>query len=224
MKGLSSLERQRIADAVQAAEALTAGEIAVAVIPESSDYSARELLLGIGAGVITQIILILLTSPITRLLDGLLWLESPILIPLSTLSVSLLIGAAAYAAAQIPAVDRIIAGRRAMREAVRRRALRHFVESAVYDTAGRTGVLLFISLLERRVELIADRGINAAVEAGVWDGIAAELITGIREDRMGEAVEKAVTALGAVLAEHVPVSADDVNEIADAPVELEEGS
>ena len=224
MKGLSSLERQRIADAVQAAEALTAGEIAVAVIPESSDYSARELLFGIGAGVITQIILILLTSPITRLLDGLLWLESPILIPLSTLSVSLLIGAAAYAAAQIPAVDRIIAGRRAMREAVRRRALRHFVESAVYDTAGRTGVLLFISLLERRVELIADRGINAAVEAGVWDGIAAELITGIREDRMGEAVEKAVTAVGAVLAEHVPVSADDVNEIADAPVELEEGS
>ena len=224
MKGLSSLERQRIADAVQAAEALTAGEIAVAVIPESSDYSARELLLGIGVGVITQIILVLLTSPITRLLDGLLWLESPILIPLSTLSVSLLIGAAAYAAAQIPAVDRIIAGRRAMREAVRRRALRHFVESAVYDTAGRTGVLLFISLLERRVELIADRGINAAVEAGVWDGIAAELITGIREDRMGEAVEKAVTALGAVLAEHVPVSADDVNEIADAPVELEEGS
>ena len=224
MKGLSSAERQRIADAVQAAESLTAGEIVTAVIPESSDYSARELLFGIGAGVITQIILILLTSPITRLLDGLLWLESPILIPLSTLSVSLLIGAAAYAAAQIPAVDRIIAGRGAMREAVRRRALRHFVESAVYDTAGRTGVLLFISLLERRVELIADRGIDRAVEEGVWDGIVAELITGIRENRMGEAVEKAVTAVGAVLAEHVPVGADDVNEIADAPVELEEGS
>lgn len=224
MRGLSGEEKQRIAGAVQEAEASTAGEIVTAVIPESSDYSARELLFAVAAGVVTQIILILLNSPITRLLDGLLWIESPILIPLSSLTVSLLTGSGAYALAQLPAVDRVIAGRRAMREAVRRRALRYFVESAAYDTEGRTGVLIFISLLERRVELIADRGINAAVEAGVWDAVVAELIGGIREKRIGDAVEKAVRAVGGVLAEHVPRSADDVNEIPDAPVELEGGS
>ena len=224
MRRLSSEETRRITRAVKTAESGTAGEIVTAVIPESDDYAGRELLFGIAVAVVVQVILVLVTSPLERFLDSLLWTESRVILPLTMMSSSLLAGAMAYALAQVPAVDRVVVGRRIMAEAVRRRALRHFVESAAYDTVDRTGVLLFISVLERRVELIADKGINDKVEAGVWEGILAGLIRDIRENRTAEGIEAAVVKVGGILAEHVPPRPDDINEIPDGPTNLEKGS
>ena len=139
-------------------------------------------------------------------------------------TVSLLTAAIFYFLFQSPALDRFIVGRRAMAEAVKNRALRHFVESAAYDTVDRTGVLLFISVLERRVELIADKGINAQVTPDTWDRIVSSLVRGIGEKRTAEAIVTAVGEIGMVLAEHVPPRPDDENELSDGPTELGKGS
>ena len=164
------------------------------------------------------------SEPFAQILDSWLWLESPALIPLSMMAITLLIGALAYALAQIPVIDRLIVGRRTMAEAVRHRAMRHFIESATYDTMDRTGVLLFISVLERRVELIADKGINDKVESKAWEKIVTALVGGIKKRQTSAAIEEAIGSLGAILAEHVPPRPDDVNEIADDPTELGRGS
>jgi putative membrane protein len=221
---LSSEEKKRIGDAVLAAEANTGGEIVTAIIPESDDYAFRELLFAIAAGIITFIVLALLIAPFNRLLDRLFWIESAALLPLSMGAVSLAIGTISYVLFQIPAMDRLVVGRQAMADAVRNRALRHFVESAAYDTVDRTGVLLFISILERRVELIADKGINAKVAPDTWDRIVSSLVRGIGENQTAEAIVTAVKEIGMILAEQVPPRPDDENELSDGPTELEKGS
>jgi putative membrane protein len=221
---LSSEEKKRIGDAVLAAEVNTGGEIVTAIIPESDDYAFRELLFAIAAGIITFIVLALLIAPFNRLLDRLFWIESAALLPLSMGAVSLAIGTISYVLFQIPAMDRLVVGRQAMADAVRNRALRHFVESAAYDTVDRTGVLLFISILERRVELIADKGINAKVAPDTWDRIVSSLVRGIGENQTAEAIVTAVKEIGMILAEQVPPRPDDKNELSDGPTELEKGS
>ncbi len=224
MSLLNSDEKKRIGDAVLAAEANTGGEIVTAIIPESDDYAFRELLFAIATGIITFIVLALMIAPFNKLLGRLFWIESAALLPLSMGAVSLTIGTISYVLFQIPAMDRLIVGSHAMADAVRNRALRHFVESAAYDTVDRTGVLLFISILERRVELIADKGINAKVAPDTWDRIVSSLIRGIGEKQTAEAIVSAVKEIGIVLAEHVPPRPDDENELTDGPTELGKGS
>jgi len=221
---LTSDEKTRISDAVSAAEADTGGEIVTAIIPESDDYAFRELLFGIGGGIITFIVISLFITPFEALIDRLFWNDSVLLIPLIMTGVSLITGAAFYFLLQIPALDRFIIGKKVMAEAVRNRALRHFVESNAYNTVDNTGVLLFISILERRVELIADRGINEKVAPDSWDRIVSSLVRGIHEKKTADAIIRAIEEIGTVLAEHVPPRPDDKNELSNGPTELGKGS
>ncbi len=224
MSFLSKEEYARISRAVKKAEKSTGGEIVTAIIPESDNYADRELLAGIAAGILTFIILSFQGSVLEGWLDSHFWLDSTVLLSLCIGFCSLVVGTLIYLLAQIPFLDRVIIGRRRMEVAVRNRAMRHFVESAAYDTVDRTGVLLFISVLERRVELIADKGINDAVAADTWDRIVSALVRGIKDGKIAEALEAAVGDIGAALAEHVPPRPDDENELADGPVELPRGS
>ena len=224
MNLLTPDEKERIRRAVSEAEANTGGEIVTAIIPESDDYAFKELLFGIGGGLITFTLISLFITPFEALIDRLFWSDSILLLPLTMTGVSLIAGAIIYFLLQIPVLDRFFVGKKAMAEAVRNRALRHFVESNTYNTLDNTGVLLFISLLERRVELIADRGINEKVAPDSWDRIVSSLVRGIKEKNTAEAIIRAVKEIGEVLAEHVPPRKDDENELSDGPTELGKGS
>jgi len=157
-------------------------------------------------------------------LQGLFWKYETWLLVTFIGAAAMVIGVVAYLLFQIPALDRLILSKAVMAQAVARRARRHFMESGVYDTVDNTGVLIFVSILERRVELIADRGISEKVAQDRWDAVVAELITGITSGRTGEALAQAVRQVGAVLSEHVPPRERNTNELANRPVELERGS
>ena len=224
MTFLNEEDRKKIRDAVEEAEKGTGGEIVTAIIEESDNYSAREMFFGICIGFITYFLLIPARGSLERIIDSMFWTDSVNLISTLMIVLSFFCACIAYVLAQIPAIDRLLIGKKAMAEAVRRRAMRHFAESAVYDTVDRTGVLLFISVLERRVELIADKGINKRVEDNLWDGIVSELVRGLREKQGADAIVKALKSIGSILAEMVPPREDDVNELGNAPDELEKGS
>lgn len=221
---LNAEDLKRIANSVNQAELNTGGEIVTAIIAESDDYAAREIIFGIAVGLITYFVLLFFHQPFEGLLQSWLWMESGRITALAMITLALITAVVAYALAQVPVIDRLVVGKSRMAEAVRRRAMRHFMESAAYDTVDRTGVLLFISVLERRVELIADKGINSQVDPSLWSNIVEELIHGIREENRTDAIVRAVERIGSVLAEKVPPREDDVNEIADAPTELKKGS
>lgn len=103
---------------------------------------------------------------------------------------------------------------------VRRRAIELFKVGAQKRTAGHTGVLLYVSLREHRVEIVADEAINAKVEPEVWGEAMAVLIDDVKAGRPGEGMAHAVEKIGALLAAHFPKSDDDVNELPDRLIEL----
>lgn len=103
---------------------------------------------------------------------------------------------------------------------VRRRALELFRVAAEQRTKGRTGVLLYLSLLEHRAELIADQAIHSQVEPGVWGDAMAALVDEVKAGRPGAGMAAAVEQIGVVLAKHLPPLHENPNELPDRLIEL----
>ena len=94
--------------------------------------------------------------------------------------------------------------RRRVEEAVRERAVYAFFQKGVHKTEEQTGILIFISLLERKVWILADKGIHDKIASGRLRTLAAELAAGIKEDRALEALCGVIEKCGAELARYFP--------------------
>ena len=103
---------------------------------------------------------------------------------------------------------------------VRRRAVAIFQAAAAGRTAGKTGILIYLSLAERRAEIVAEEAILKVTDDHAWGEAMTALIADVREGRPCDGIVSAIEHVGAVLAEHFPRSADDVNEIPDKLIEL----
>ncbi|NKJ43449.1 hypothetical protein [Novosphingobium sp. SG720] len=106
------------------------------------------------------------------------------------------------------------------RARVHARALTAFRLGAESRTTGRTGVVLYVSLAERKAEIIADRAIADHVSPEVWGDAMAALLAPLREGRLGDGMVAAIERIGAVLAQAAPALADDRNELPDGPILL----
>ena len=88
------------------------------------------------------------------------------------------------------------------------------------NTKGRTGILILVSLLERRVHVLADKGINDHVPAGTWDGLVNGIIDGIRTGQATDAICAAIAKCGTLLAEVSPAdSGENPNELPDTLIQ-----
>lgn len=103
---------------------------------------------------------------------------------------------------------------------VRRRALTVFKAAAERRTAGRTGILIYISMGEHRAEIIGDEAITSVTTPETWGEAMADLLAHVREGRVADGMVAAIQDIGAVLSEHFPRSAADKNEIPDKLIEL----
>jgi len=103
---------------------------------------------------------------------------------------------------------------------VRRRAVTVFKAAAERRTAGRTGILIYLSMAERRAEIVADEAILKVTDDHSWGEAMTALIGEVREGRPADGIVAAIERVGQVLAEHFPRSADDTNEIPDELIEL----
>lgn len=100
----------------------------------------------------------------------------------------------------------------------RERALDVFSHLRIWDTAHNNGVLIYLLLADRNVEIIADRGIDARVGQAGWDRICREMETAFRAGRFEEGVVNGIAAVSRELARHFPPQADQRNELPDQPV------
>lgn len=107
----------------------------------------------------------------------------------------------------------LFVGRRRLAEAVRERAVRAFYEKGLYRTRDETGVLIFMSLLEHKVWILGDRGINRNIPQHSWHALAGELSKGLREGRACEALCSVIASCGEELSRHFPGKADDRDEL-----------
>jgi uncharacterized membrane protein YgcG len=102
----------------------------------------------------------------------------------------------------------------------RERAREVFALQGVWNTEHNNGVLVYVLLADRRVEIVADRGIDRRVAAGDWARIVESMDALLREGRFEEAAVAGVREVSALLAAHFPPDPAGTNELADRPVVL----
>lgn len=103
---------------------------------------------------------------------------------------------------------------------VRRRAIAIFQAAAAGRTTGKTGILIYLSMAERRAEIVAEEAILKVTDDHCWGEAMHALIGDTREGRPGDGIVAAIERVGTILAEHFPRSADDTNELPDKLIEL----
>jgi uncharacterized membrane protein len=104
----------------------------------------------------------------------------------------------------------------------RERALMVFAKLRVWDTEHNNGVLLYVNLADRAVEIVADRGIAAKVPQAQWQGICHTAREHFSQLRMEPGIVAAIEAIGAVLTGHFALAPGESrgNELPDQPVIL----
>jgi uncharacterized membrane protein len=102
----------------------------------------------------------------------------------------------------------------------RARAIEVFSMLQVWNTEENSGILVYVLLADHKVEIIADRGIQARVSAGEWRAICASMEERFREGRYREGALAGVKAATGLLAAHFPARETNLNELPDRPVRL----
>lgn len=105
-------------------------------------------------------------------------------------------------------------------ETARERAVELFSDLRVWDTAENSGVLIYVQLVDRKVEILADRGINACVAQAEWGAICREMEQAFREQRYEQGALAAIRRVGVLLVTHFPARPDNPNELPNWPVLL----
>jgi len=102
----------------------------------------------------------------------------------------------------------------------RERALEVFGLLRVWDTEENAGVLVYLLLADRDVEIVADRGIDRRVDAGTWQAICTRMETAFAQGRYVEGVVDGIGEISTLLAAHFPHTSAIGNELPDKPVVL----
>ena len=193
-------EKERIEQSVIAAEKKTSGEIVPMVVTSSARYAEVELA-GVAIGVVIgTLVSFIWHDPWAALHLQLLW-------PLAAAVLGFFV-------CSIPAVKRRLIPEQRAAAAVDLRSLAAFAAHGLHLTQEHTGILIFISLLEHRVEVLGDKGINEKVSPGTWDEIVQIVTTGVKSNNACDGFCKAIERCGEILAQHFPRAPDDQDELA----------
>ena len=107
-----------------------------------------------------------------------------------------------------------------MRVSTRERARQVFGQLGVWDTEGNSGVLIYVQLVDRRIEIVADRGIAARVKQPEWDAVCRAMERAFKAGEYEAGALAAIQAVTAILAQHFPPGAANPNELSDKPAVL----
>ena len=103
-------------------------------------------------------------------------------------------------------------------QTARERAIEVFSQLRVWDTEQNNGVLIYLLLADRDVEIVADRGVHARLGQAVWEEVCQEMETAFRQGRFEEGAIAGIRSVGAHLAQHYPQTGATTNEMPDRPV------
>jgi putative membrane protein len=205
MAFLTDEDRQEIAAAIAEAERRTSGELVAVVAGAASGYRHIAILWPALIALLMPAVL-LTVRPETGA-----W-------PLYLMQAGLFVVLALIA--HLPAVRPALVPRSIKRRRASRLARKQFFEQGLHLTGARTGVLIFVSVAEHYVEIIADGGINSVVPPGTWDQAVAEFVERVHAGRITEGFLAAVALVGDQLAEHFPGRAEDVDELPNRLIEI----
>jgi putative membrane protein len=224
MLRLSEEDHDKVSAAIAAAEGNSAGEI-VAVATELSDsYHDVALHWAVLVMIATLATFAAFPALLSWWFDVLLggWRPEPsrrelltLLLVLSVAKFTVVLLILRYMPLRLALTPGATKSRR-----VRRRAIQVFKAAAQRRTEGRTGILVYLSLGERRAEIVGDEAITAATTPETWGEAMAALLVDVKAGRPGDGIVAAIGEIGMVLSQHFARSATDANEIPDKLIEL----
>jgi len=212
---LSKDDMKKISSAVKTAESKTSGEIATAIIKESYNYAIYELMFAVVIGFIYFVVMMFFAGNIEQFLQVKFWDYSVNYLIMFYGFSTFIVIALFYFIGNLSCIDRIIVPKKIRNQKVIERATRYFMESGVYNTKDRTGILIFISNMERRVELLADSGINEKILPEKWQNIVNNIIIGVKQKEIAAHLSESIIECGNLLTQHFPIQSDDQNELTD---------
>jgi putative membrane protein len=200
-------DHRRIDEAVRAAESGTSGEVVVVIASASGDYASASWW---SAFALASLIMLADLGYRHYATFWLSWNADAVWLAV------LVAGSLGFLAAYWPPLRRALAGRERLARAVRQAAEAAFARERVFETRDRTGILVYLSLLERQVVVLPDAGIAAKAPEAAWAAVVSEVVLGMKAGRPAEALVAAVKTCGStLLAAGFTARPDDTNEIPD---------
>jgi putative membrane protein len=200
---LTPEDHARLSEAIRAAEANTSGEIYVVVAEYADSFRLVPVLWG-------ALFALLLPWPLLYATDFSI-VQILLLQALGFVAVSAILSLPELRYRVVPAAI--------AEEATHRAAELHFMVHGIHLTTERTGVLLYVCMQPRRIEVLADSGIHSKVDPAEWEKAVSHIASGARAGRLADGLIAAIRSTGELLAQHFPRRADDRNELPDRVVE-----
>jgi putative membrane protein len=206
-RGFDQSSRETLAQCVKEIESGTDAEIVIVVRARSGRYRQADYLFGALVSFAGLLFLLFLPVDFHQY-----WVP---------VDVAVLFVTSAYISSRSRTLRRLFTTEKFRSEAVRVGAAAMFYEAGIAHTYAGVGILVYLSLLERRLELIADRGVLKAVPSSEWNHGLFELKEVGRQPDLQHLL-RALRDLGTLLAKHLPATEENPNELPDMPVfELE---
>ncbi len=216
---LSEAELDRITAATGEAELKTSAEIVTVITARAGLYAGHVLLVASAVLFVFSFLYLSFLGPVGRAVRGVFWAFD------TSQALWVLFVGQVFAFAMtyilltaIPRLKALLISKKDKEAKVRRRAESDFYRNHVTATKGQTGVLIFVALFERRVELLVDAAIAAKIQPAAWQSVVDGIIVGICRKRFVQDLCEQIVHCGEILSQDFPRQADDVNELPDRPV------
>ena len=204
---LTKEEQERLTACVRDVEKRTSGEIVPVIASSSYDYPRAAHIGGLLLGILTSVCVTMLLGREDMWVFLAIFLAGYFLF-------SRLLNA-------LPDLKQPFISRREMRDEVEEAALTSFYLNGLHRTRDMTGIIIYVSVYERSVQILADKGINDLVDPAVWDDVVAEVTEGIKAGAPGEALCLGVKRCGELITKNFPVKPDDTDELPNLIIEGE---
>jgi putative membrane protein len=202
---LTAAERQQVEGCIRSAELRTRSEIVVLVASASHAYPMATLLGAVALAFAPAVAL-------TPLAGRLLWLGPHNMWAFLGLFLAFL-GVFYPGVQRLPALKRLFVTAHEMEAEVQEAAAMQFFHKGLYRTRDATGVLIYISVFERKVWVLGDRGIDAKIGPGFWGETVAGIVAGIKAGRPAAAICESITRIAPHLGEKFPAGPDNPDEL-----------
>lgn len=202
---LTQKEQDALVQCVKDVETRTSGEIVPVIASTSYDYRRAGLIGGLVFGVVAAVCTATLFEQ-TEMWAFLVQFLGFFLI------FSRLLNA-------FPTLKKPFISKREMLEEVNEAAFTAFYQNGLHHTRDLTGIIIYVSVFERSVQVLADKGINDTVDPTVWKEVVETVTKGIKEGRPGEALCQGVTQCGELVTQNFPIKPDDTDELPNLIIE-----
>lgn len=210
----TSNEKERITEAVAALEKESSGELVLYYAKDSDSYPGAAWKLAGMMGIAFTAIAALMAY---------LWLIPSFFTPIVISLTILIVLIATYLIARfLPLLRIAVTSDSVVEHRVLTKARDMFLQEQVFDTVDRTGILVYISALERKVVVLGDSGINQKITQADWEQVVKLIVDGIKQKQMTSGIIQAVEACKNLLLENgFKIKPGDTNELPDA-IRIEE--